>query len=157
MSLQYYAEPFFSFSDVNRFFDDAFGVLDRPHRRGSRQIEGAGERSVSFRPKIDVHENPESNLVTASFELPGLKKEDVAIDLRDNRLIVAGETRSANEKTDERGFVVKERSSGTFSRMLPVPSGTKPEDIKASMEHGVLTVTFPKTTKEETAKRITIS
>ena len=103
-----------------------------------------------------MHESKENNLITATFELPGLKKEDVTIDLQNNRLIVSGEANFSDEK-EENGYVVKERRSGRFSRTVPIPPGTKPEDIKASMENGVLTVTYPKTTQEQQAKRITIS
>ena len=103
-----------------------------------------------------MHESKENNLITATFELPGLKKEDVTIDLQNNRLIVSGETNFSDEE-EENGYVVKERRSGRFSRTVPIPQGTKPEDIKASMENGVLTVTYPKTTQGQQAKRITIS
>ena len=103
-----------------------------------------------------MHESKENNLITATFELPGLKKEDVTIDLQINRLIVSGEANFSDEK-EENGYVVKERRSGRFSRTIPIPQGTNPEDIKASMENGVLTVTYPKTTQEQQAKRITIS
>ena len=106
--------------------------------------------------RVDVHESTENNLVTASFELPGLKKEDVTIDLQNGRLIVSGEANFSDEK-EENGYVVKERRSGKFSRAVPVPQGTNPEDIKAPMEHGVLTVTYPKSSPEQQAKRITIS
>ena len=85
-----------------------------------------------------------------------MKKEDVTIDLQNSRLIVSGEAKFSEEK-EENGYVVRERRSGKFSRAVPVPQGTKPEDIKASMENGVLTVTYPKTTQEQQAKRITIS
>ena len=98
----------------------------------------------------------ENNLITATFELPGLKKEDVTIDLQNNRLVVSGEANFSEQK-EENGYVVKERRSGKFSRAVPIPKGTKPEDIKASMEHGVLTVTYPKSSPEEQARRITIS
>lgn len=73
---------------------------------------------------MDVHESAETNLVTASFELPGLKKEDVTIDVHNNRLVVSGESASANE-TNKDGWVVKERRTGKFSRSLPLPAGTQ--------------------------------
>ena len=85
-----------------------------------------------------------------------MKKEDVTIDLQNNRLVVSGEANFSEQK-EENGYVVKERRSGKFSRAVPIPKGTKPEDIKASMEHGVLTVTYPKSSPEEQARRITIS
>ena len=107
--------------------------------------------------RLDLFESKDSNQVTATFELPGLKKEDVSIDLQNNHLVVAGETKWSQENKDENGWVVKERRRGKFSRTIPLPQGTKAEDIKASMENGVLTVTFPKVTPEEAAKKITIS
>ncbi|TDL25108.1 small heat shock protein [Rickenella mellea] len=158
MSTQYYYEPFFSFSDFDRLIDDAFTV--RPpagnhYRR--RQVEGSGPNtSALIQPKVDVHESTKDNKVTATFELPGLKKEDVTIDVHNNRLIVSGEYSSSNEEEKE-GYVVRERREGKFSRTLPLPAGIKAEEIKASMEHGLLRITFPKATPEQEAKRIAIA
>ena len=73
---------------------------------------------------MDVVQNDKDNTVTATFELPGLKKEDVTIDLQKNRLHVSGETKFEND-TEENGWVVKERRRGKFSRSLPLPVGTK--------------------------------
>lgn len=71
-----------------------------------------------------MHEDKEKNLVTATFELPGLKKEDISIDVHNNVLTVSGETKASEERT-ENGYVVKERRYGKFSRSLPVPEGIK--------------------------------
>ena len=71
---------------------------------------------------MDVHEDTNKNTVTATFELPGLKKEDVQIDLHNNVLTVSGETRISSER-DENGYAVRERRYGKFSRSLGVPSG----------------------------------
>ncbi|EPQ58544.1 HSP20-like chaperone [Gloeophyllum trabeum ATCC 11539] len=105
---------------------------------------------------MDVHEDNQNNLVTATFELPGLKKEDVNIDVQNNQLSVSGETKISSER-DENGYAVRERRYGKFSRTLPLPQGIKPEEIKASLENGVLTVTFPRTAPEAAPKKITIS
>lgn len=70
--------------------------------------------------RMDIHENTETNVITATFELPGLRKEDVSIDVHKNRLIISGETNFAADK-EEGGFVVKERRRGKFSRSLPLP------------------------------------
>ena len=74
--------------------------------------------------RLDIYESKENNLITATFELPGLKKEDVSIDLQDDHLIVTGETKLPKDK-EESGYVVKERRRGKFSRTIPLPSGTK--------------------------------
>ena len=71
-----------------------------------------------------MHEDKEKNLVTATFELPGINKENVNIDVHNSRLTVSGETK-LEEDHDENGFVVRERRFGRFSRSLPVPEGVK--------------------------------
>lgn len=123
---------------------------------------------------MDVHEDEKSNTVTASFELPGLKKEDVNIDIHNNVLTVSGETKVSSEH-DENGYAVRERRYGKFSRSIPLPQGIKvsllslyspyfvsqplqqPEEVKAGLENGVLNVTFPKSSPEQAPKRITVS
>jgi HSP20 family protein len=57
---------------------------------------------------MDVHEDEKHNTVVASFELPGLKKEDVSIDLHNDRLTVSGEAKASSER-DEKGYAVRER------------------------------------------------
>ena len=79
---------------------------------------------------MDIHENPETNLITATFELPGLRKEDVHIDLHKNRLIISGETSFASDK-EESGFVLKERRRGKFSRSLPLPQNIQVSQASA--------------------------
>ena len=62
--------------------------------------------------------------MTASFELPGLKKEDVNIDVHNSVLTVSGETKISSEH-DENGYVVRERRYGKFSRSIGLPQGVK--------------------------------
>ena len=73
---------------------------------------------------MDVHEDAQTNTVTATFELPGLKKEDVNIDIHNNLLTISGETKVTTEN-DENGYVVRERRFGKFSRSVPLPQGVK--------------------------------
>ncbi len=74
--------------------------------------------------RMDVHEDKDKNLVTATFDLPGLSKENVQIDIRDNVLTVYGESTISSEH-NEQGYAVRERRFGKFSRSLPVPQGIK--------------------------------
>jgi HSP20 family protein len=126
---------------------------------------------------MDLHESESSNQITATFELPGLKKEDVSIDIHNGRLTVSGETNISNEKASENGYSIRERRYGKFQRSLPLPKGVKvgseryfctdelvliccssqAEDVKATMENGVLNVTFPRAGPEQQPQRITIS
>ncbi|EAU91901.1 small heat shock protein [Coprinopsis cinerea okayama7 len=105
---------------------------------------------------MDLHENSEKNLVTATFELPGLKKEDVNIDVHNGRLTVSAESKAASEY-GEHGYAVRERRFGKLSRTLQLPAGLNEKDIKATMDNGILTVTFPKCSPEMAPKKIAIS
>lgn len=71
---------------------------------------------------MDLHEDAEKNIVTAVFELPGTKKEDVALDVHNGRLTVSAETRSSDERA-EHGYAIRERRSGKYSRTLQLPQG----------------------------------
>ncbi|KAI6014089.1 hypothetical protein PISMIDRAFT_195514 [Pisolithus microcarpus 441] len=154
MSLtQFYYDPF---TEFDRLFENAFASrFQRPGalNEGGRNLE---RRQGLLCPKLDLHENKETNTVTATFELPGLRTEDVAIDVHENRLTVSGEFNKSDSR-EEGGFAVRERHHGKFSRTIQLPIGVKPEDIKAKMENGVLNVTFPKLTAEQQPHRITIS
>ncbi|KAI0091608.1 HSP20-like chaperone [Irpex rosettiformis] len=157
MSLsRFFYEPFYSLSDFDRLFDEAFTARtgENTGTQVQRREPTAGERSL--RPRMDVHENAETNTVTATFELPGLKKEDVVIDVHNNVLSISGESKISSDR-DEDGYAVRERRYGKFSRSIPLPEGTKSEQIKAGLENGVLTVTFPKSSPEQAPKKITIA
>ena len=73
---------------------------------------------------MDLHEDSEKNLVTATFELPGLKKEDVNIDVHSGRLTVNAESTISSEH-DESGYAVRERRFGKLSRTLQLPTGVQ--------------------------------
>lgn len=73
---------------------------------------------------MDLHEDAEHNLVTATFELPGLTKDKVNIDVHNGHLTVSGEVTESSER-DQDGYKIKERRSGKFSRTLRLPRGTQ--------------------------------
>jgi len=76
---------------------------------------------------MDLHENPEKNLVTATFELPGLSKDNVNIDVQDGNLAVSGEA-SQTSSQQEQGYTIKERKFGRFTRSIKLPEGTNVSD-----------------------------
>jgi len=141
--------------DLERFADALF-----PSHGHQAQIiratEGEGGGVRPFKPRMDLHEDTEKNVVTATFEFPGVSKENIYIEFQNGRLTVSAETKLSEEHT-ENGYAVRERRYGKYSRSLQLPQGVKDEDLKASMENGVLTVTFPKSTPELASKRITIA
>ncbi|KAG2071538.1 small heat shock protein [Suillus decipiens] len=141
------------FTEFERLFDDAFSARFRPSD-ASRAIE-SGSRVGTFRPKMDLIENKDSNEVTALFDLPGMKPGDIKVDVQQNRLTVSGEMGTESER-QERDYAVRERTYGKFSRTLQLPMGAKPEEVQAKMENGVLKVTFPKVGKDQEPRKIDI-
>ncbi|KAG8215558.1 small heat shock protein [Butyriboletus roseoflavus] len=150
--IRFHYDPF---AEFNCLFDDAFHARFSPVTSSAQVAQRPEAQSLdSFRPKLDLHESKDSNTVTATFELPGLNSEDITIDLHHNRLTVSGESTTSNSR--EGAYAVRERHYGRFSRTLQLPSGTRPEDVKAKMESGLLTLTFPKATLEQQPQCITI-
>ncbi|XP_021732395.1 17.4 kDa class I heat shock protein-like [Chenopodium quinoa] len=92
--------------------------------------------------RIDWRETPEAHVFKA--DLPGLKKEEVKVEVEDGKVLqISGErNRESEEETDK--WHRLERSSGRFMRRFRLPENAKMDEIKANMEHGVLTVTVPK-------------
>ncbi|KAJ3786562.1 HSP20-like chaperone [Lentinula aff. detonsa] len=156
MSLYFY-EPSYHFDRVfDRLFESAFAQPTIDNQPSARSGDASNVVSRPVKPKMDLHEDANTNTVTATFELPGLKKEDIQIDIHDGRLTVSGESKISSERNED-GYAIRERRYGSFARALQLPRGVKDEEIKASMDNGVLTVTFPKSTKEVEPKKITIS
>jgi HSP20 family protein len=92
--------------------------------------------------RIDWKETPEAHVFKA--DVPGLKKEEVKVEVEDgNVLQISGERSKEHEEKNDRWHRV-ERSSGKFLRRFRLPENAQTEQIKASMENGVLTVTVPK-------------
>ena len=104
-------------------------------------------------PAVDLKETEAGYELHA--ELPGVKKEDVSIELRgqgpNKRLVVSGKKVSEEKKEGEKWHRV-ERVFGNFERAFTVPADTVPEDIKANFENGMLHVAFPKPQPVEPVK-----
>ncbi|KAG6907597.1 hypothetical protein DXG01_008215 [Tephrocybe rancida] len=154
MSSLFYYEPFY---DFEKLLDEA--LSSRQPNQGTalrRSHDGQGGATVGpLKPRLDLHEDSQSNTVTAYFEFPGLKKEDVSIDVHNGRLTVSGESKTSTSH-DEHGYAIRERKFGRFSRTLQLPQGVKEDEIRASMENGVLSVVFPKSSPEA-PKKISIA
>ena len=106
--------------------------------------------------RIDWKETPEAHIFKA--DVPGLKKEELKVEVEDgNVLQISGERNKEQEEKSDTWHRV-ERSSGKFLRRFRLPDNAKTEQIKASMENGVLTVTVPKEeAKKPDAKPVQIT
>ncbi|KAI3458618.1 hypothetical protein Pfo_015281 [Paulownia fortunei] len=116
----------------------------------------ARETSAVANTRIDWRETPEAHVFKA--DLPGLKKEEVKVEVEDGRILqISGErSKEQEEKTDTWHRV--ERSSGKFLRRFRLPENAKMDQVKATMDNGVLTVVVPKAEeKKPEVKAIDIS
>jgi len=92
-------------------------------------------------PALDVYQTP--NEVVLKAALPGLKPEDVSIDITGETLEIKGESKAEQEIKKE-DYLYQERGYGAFSRSVVLPSGLKADKAEATMEYGILTLTIPK-------------
>ncbi|KAG6765403.1 hypothetical protein D5086_015941 [Populus alba] len=118
--------------------------------------EVAKETSAFASTRIDWKETPEAHVFKA--DLPGLKKEEVRVEIEEGKVLqISGERSKEKEEKNDKWHRV-ERSSGKFLRRFRLPENAKADQVKASMENGVLTVTVPKEeVKKPDVKSIEIS
>lgn len=107
----------------------------------------------AFTPACEIIDEEKSYFI--SLDIPGLKKEDLDIEVRDNHLYISGERKQV-ERSDKDSLVRTERRYGKFSRIFTVPQNVNADAIMARFEDGVLELTLPKEEKSQ-PKKITIS
>lgn len=119
--------PFSDFAELRHRLDQAF-----------RDISDGAQHG--WTPSVDLVRRDHALVLRA--DIPGIKSEDVKIEIEDNVLTVSGEHReeTAEKKED---YMRRERRFGSFSRSMVLPKGITAEDIEATTEDGVLEVTIP--------------
>jgi HSP20 family protein len=100
-----------------------------------------GRQTQSWVPTLDVWE--EGDAVVYAFDLPGIPKDAIEIEVEDGSLTVTA-TREREQKVEGDGFHRFERRHGTFSRTVGLPQGISEDAITAAYEHGVLEIRVPK-------------
>lgn len=127
--------------EMDRTFDRMWrdaGLLRRPSMSRLFDLRGQRERGM-WSPRIETFQKADQFVVRA--ELPGLKKEDVDVELNEGSVTIRGERREEHEEEHE-GFVHSEREYGQFYRTVPLPEGVIPESAQASFRNGVLEITM---------------
>ena len=130
-------------SRINEVFDEAFGRL------------GAYPASASnaWYPPMDILESRDAYLIRA--ELPGMKKEDINIELRNGAVTLSGE-RKFDQPAEGVAYHRAERVAGKFLRSFYLPQSIKQEDMKATYRDGILEIHVPKA-EEAKPKQIVIN
>lgn len=134
--------PFGRFG-MRRFFDDDFDEDSMPVKFSQRAMQ---------MPRVDVYEKDKN--VVVEVQLPGIKVEDVNIEVADNYVSFSGKRKEEKEDKDK-NFYRKEVNYGSFSRVVSLPVKVKSDKAEAESKDGVLKVTLPKAEEKKT-KRIQI-
>src|SRR5688572_28656793 len=131
--------------EFDRFFNEpAWPAFGWPTFRFGRDEEAA------WNPQVDVFQR--DNRLVTRIDLPGLKKEDIKVEVTDGHLAISGERKKEEEEKGEQ-FYRCEREYGSFYRAVPLPDGVKLEDVKATFADGVLEVSVPLPAKTEATVR----
>lgn len=131
--------PFTDFGELRHRLDQAFRDLSDGAQSG-------------WAPSVDVVRSNGDLVLRA--DLPGIKPDEVKIEVEDGVLTVSGEHEESSERKDE-DFMRRERRFGAFSRSMSLPSGVSAADIEATTEDGVLEVRIP-VPKEPEAESVEI-
>ena len=112
---------------IDRFFDE----FDRT----------ASTERTGFVPKVDVAETADAYLVRA--ELPGVARENLTVEVKENRLVLSGHKEVSTQKEEGR-YRYTESRAGSFSRAFDLPRNVKSDAIEATHKDGVLQLRIPK-------------
>ena len=133
------------------FFDDRFGMF--PVWNTSRDpLYGKHAKNLM---KTDVRET--ENTYEVDVDLPGFKKDEITVDLKDGYLTISAAKGLYKDEKDKEGrYIRQERYAGSCSRSFYV-GDVKPEDVSAKYEDGILKLSMPKAGKQELPKSSTIA
>jgi HSP20 family protein len=134
-------------------FEEVERRLDEFWRRPFAMLEAPwwprwGAPSGEFSPTVDVYEEGRDIVVKA--EIPGMRKEDIHVDIDERSLTIYGE-KQKEEKVERKDYVRLERSHGSFARTLDLRAAVQTDKARAVFKDGVLEVRVPKT--EEAVRR----
>lgn len=130
--------PFGTLQRFSEEMDRIFGDFGLGRRWSGSPLSSRG--AELWAPQIDVFQR--NNELVVKADLPGLKKDEVKVDITDDAITIQGERRAEHEEERE-GFYRSERSYGSFYRVVPLPEGAMTDQAKATFNNGVLEITMP--------------
>ena len=136
-------------------FDDFFGRdFDLfPALSGSNPLYGKYAKNLM---KTDVRET--EHTYELDIDLPGFKKDEVSVDLKDGYLTISAAKGLDKDESDKAGrYIRQERYAGTCSRSFYVGEGVEPSDVSAKFEDGILRLSLPKLEQKQLPKSTTVA
>ena len=135
----------------DELFDDDFPMI--PMRSIRNPLYGKNAKNLM---KTDVRET--DNTYELDVDLPGFKKDEVQLDLKDGYLTISAAKGLDKDQEDKKGkYIRQERYAGACSRSFFVGEGIEPQDVSAKFEDGILRVSLPKQVKKELPRNSTIA
>ena len=135
----------------DEFFDDDFPMI--PMRSIRNPLYGKNAKNLM---KTDVRET--DNTYELDIDLPGFKKDEVQLDLKDGYLTISAAKGLDKDQEDKKGkYIRQERYAGACSRSFFVGEGIEPRDVSAKFEDGILRVSLPKQVKKELPRNSAIA
>jgi len=131
--------------EMDRVFEDfGFGrdLMPSSALGGRRSLapRGAGFALAAWSPQVEVFQRDDTLVVRA--DLPGLTKDDIHVEVKDDAIMIQGQRRQQHEERRE-DFYHSERSYGSFHRSIPLPEGVEADKADANFRDGVLEITMP--------------
>ena len=137
-------------SDMNRVMNRMQRWMDQSWPFEDEELGLSGE-SLS----IDMHSD--DNMITVNASVPGLKEEDINIDVNGDILTISAEKKFEREEDDDnRNWHFREIRQGRFSRSVRLPDDVKVDEAEASLEDGMLTIRLPKA-ESSAARKIEVN
>jgi HSP20 family protein len=147
--------------DMDRLFESfgmGRGLFGSPFGFGSGQggVAGLGSQQgmqTLWSPSVDVCER--NGKFCVEVDLPGMKKDDVTVQIDNDAIVIQGQ-RSDERSTNEEGYYQRERSYGSFYRVIPLPEGTSADQATATFRDGVLQIEMPATQQLTRGRKLEI-
>lgn len=135
--------PMSLLDEMDRMFEDFRSSWER-----NLMVPRAFAGDFVRQPLVDVADNGQEYVVKA--EVPGIRKEDLNIEVTENSIEISGESKAEEKEEDKsKGYLRHERRYSSFYRSIPLPDSILPDKAEAELKDGVLTVTLPKSSPPE--------